>query len=101
MAWHKATEFAELPPDTGHVVQVEGREVALFKVGAEVCAMDNECPHREGPLGEGELEGEIVTCPFHAWQINVRSGAVVDFPDMCSRTYPTRVEGSAVYVEID
>lgn len=95
----RVAEAAEVPAGTGMVVQVHGKEIALFRVGAEVFAIDNECPHREGPLGFGDLEGEVVTCPFHAWQINVRTGEVVDFPSMCARTYPCRVIDGAVYVD--
>lgn len=98
--WHKVALVGDLYDDTGTIVTVNGTEIALFKLGDDVFAIDNECPHREGPLGEGDLEGEIVTCPFHAWQVNVRTGCVVDFPDMCTRTYPCRVQDGTVLVEV-
>lgn len=90
----------ELPTDTGYVVEVGGQEIALFKVGEEVYAIENECPHREGPLGEGELEEDIVTCPFHAWQVNVRTGEVVFNPNIRARTFPCKVEGGEVFVAV-
>jgi NAD(P)H-dependent nitrite reductase small subunit len=90
----------ELPTDTGYVVEVGGQEIALFKVGDAVYAIENECPHREGPLGEGELEEDIVTCPFHAWQINVRTGEVVFNPSICARTFPCKVEDGEVLVAV-
>lgn len=96
----KVAALDELPEQTGLVVQAGRQEVALFKVGETVYALENECPHREGPIGEGDLDGEIVTCPFHAWQINVRTGEVEGIPGLCSRSYPCRVENGAVYVEI-
>jgi nitrite reductase (NADH) small subunit len=96
----RVADAAELPDDTGTVVQANGKEIALFKVGDEVFAIDNECPHREGPLGFGDLSEDIVTCPFHAWQINVRTGEVVDFPSMCARTYPCRVVDGGVYLDV-
>jgi NAD(P)H-dependent nitrite reductase small subunit len=91
---------ADMPDDTGTVVIVRGAEIAIFKVGDSVFALDNVCPHREGPLGFGDLDGDVVTCPFHAWQISVRTGEVVDFPSMCTRTYPTRVRDGNAYVEV-
>jgi len=92
--------ISELKTDSGNVVIIGGREIALFVVDGCVFAIDNECPHREGPLGEGDLEGDIVTCPFHAWEINVRTGEVVDFPEMCARTYPSRIADGQVFVEL-
>jgi NAD(P)H-dependent nitrite reductase small subunit len=99
--WQKVAAAGDLYDDTGTVVTFDKQEIALFKVGDSVYAIDNECPHRQGPLGEGDLEGEIVTCPFHAWQINVRTGQVVDFPDMCTRTFPCRVMNGEVLIDAD
>ena len=99
-AFVKVADLVELPGDTGKVVTIGSQEVALFKVGEEVFAIDNECPHREGPLGDGYLEDDIVTCPFHAWQVNVRTGEVVYYPGLCTRIYPCKVDGSAVYIEV-
>jgi len=96
----RVADVDELPEGTGKVVEAKGQELALFKVGDQVYAIDNECPHREGPLGDGDLSGEVVTCPFHAWEINVRTGEVLDNPSVCARTFPCRVEGGAVYVEL-
>jgi NAD(P)H-dependent nitrite reductase small subunit len=96
----RVARLEELPTDTGWVVEAEGQEIALFRVEEAVYALENECPHREGPLGDGELEDEIVTCPFHAWQINVRTGEVVYNPGLCARTYPCKVEDGAVYVAV-
>lgn len=96
----RVASVSELPTDTGRVVEVGGQEIALFKVGEEVYAIENECPHREGPLGEGELEEDIVTCPFHAWQVNVRTGEVVYSPGICARTFSCKVEGGEVFVAV-
>jgi nitrite reductase/ring-hydroxylating ferredoxin subunit len=53
-------------------------EVAVFNVGGEFYAIDNSCPHRGGPLGEGELEDCIVTCPWHEFRFDVRTGKCID-----------------------
>jgi nitrite reductase/ring-hydroxylating ferredoxin subunit len=96
----RVAAVSELPRDTGKVVELAGQEIALFRVGDEVCAVDNMCPHREGPLGEGELDGEVVTCPFHGWEVNVRSGEVVYNPCVKARTFACKVEGEDVLVEV-
>lgn len=95
----RVARLEELPTDTGRVVVVGGEEVALFRVGAEVFAIENMCPHREGPLGEGELEDDVVTCPLHAWQICVRTGEVVYNESLRARTFPCLVSGGQVYVQ--
>ena len=59
-SWEKVAALGDLYDDTGTVVTVNDNELALFRVEDRVYAIDNECPHRQGPLGEGDLEGEIV-----------------------------------------
>lgn len=49
-------------------------EVAVFNVGGELHAIENSCPHQGGPLADGWLEGSVVTCPWHGWCFDVRSG---------------------------
>jgi nitrite reductase/ring-hydroxylating ferredoxin subunit len=100
MAFVKVADAAALPPGGSMVVLAEGRELALFNVDGAFYCIDNECPHREGPLGEGELEDDVVMCPWHAWQINVRTGEVLYSPDTCVATHACKVEDGAVYVEV-
>jgi nitrite reductase/ring-hydroxylating ferredoxin subunit len=52
--------------------------MALFRVGPELFAVQAFCPHLEGPLFQGTLAGEIVTCPWHLWRFNLRTGERVD-----------------------
>lgn len=91
--------LGEIPEHTGHVVTVENQEIALFRVGSEVFALENLCPHKEGPLADGEVEDGVVTCPWHAWQICIRTGEVVYDPSIRARTFRCNVEGDHVYVE--
>jgi nitrite reductase (NADH) small subunit len=61
----KIAETKDLLPGTGKVVEADGFSIALFNVAGSFCAIDNTCTHQGGPLGEGELAGEVVTCPLH------------------------------------
>jgi len=79
------------------VVAVEGREVAVFNVGGAFHALDNACPHRGGPLGEGDLEGCLLTCPWHEWQFDVRTGESVT-ADVRAVSYETKIEGDSVWL---
>src|SRR5579871_4010641 len=100
MAWVKVAEVAELPPGEGKVVEAGRQELALFNVDGTFYCIDNSCPHREGPLGEGWLEGEVVTCPWHAWQFNVRTGEETYNSGLCVRRFPCKVEEGTVLVEL-
>jgi nitrite reductase/ring-hydroxylating ferredoxin subunit len=86
---------ADLAPGTGKTVTAQGKELAVFNVDGAFHVLDNECPHRGGPLGEGELEGCILTCPWHAWQFDVRSGESVT-DDSKVAVYECKVEGGQV-----
>ena len=90
---------ADVAPGTGKTVSVEGRELAVFNVDGTFHVLDNECPHRGGPLGEGELEGCLLTCPWHAWQFDVRTGESVT-DDSKVAVYPCTVEGGRVLVSL-
>ena len=89
----------DLAPGTGKTVTAGGKELAVFNVEGTFHVMDNECPHRGGPLGEGELEGCLLTCPWHAWQFDVRTGESVT-DDSKVPVYPCKVEGDQVLVGI-
>jgi nitrite reductase (NADH) small subunit len=81
-------------------VEVNGKAIALFNVEGTVYALDNTCLHQGGPLGEGMLEGEVVTCPWHMWEYNVRSGEKVGDPSLKVATYPVQVEGNDIKVAV-
>jgi nitrite reductase (NADH) small subunit/3-phenylpropionate/trans-cinnamate dioxygenase ferredoxin subunit len=65
---------SELKPGQCRSVEAEGFMIALFNVDGTIYALDNTCPHAGGPLGEGQLYGEVVKCPWHGWKFNVRTG---------------------------
>jgi nitrite reductase/ring-hydroxylating ferredoxin subunit len=101
MAFVRVADLAELAPHGGTIVDVGARRVALFRQGGEVFALDNVCPHEGGPIGLGALERGVVACPRHGWQFDARTGACVSVPGAALAVWPTRVEGTAVYVDLD
>jgi len=70
--------LSRLPPGAMAAIEVDGVEVAVANVGGTCFAFGNICPHDGAPLAEGELDGEIVTCPWHGTRFNVRTGEVID-----------------------
>ena len=88
----------EVPPGTSKVVVVSGHLIALFNVDGTFYALSNTCLHRGGPVGEGELDGDIVTCPLHGWQYDVRSGRNLANPFARLAQYEVKVEEGQVLV---
>jgi len=96
----KIAQTSDLNPGQCRVVEAEGKTLALFNVDGTFYAVDNTCLHRGGPLGEGELEGKIVTCPWHGWRYDVATGANVNNPAVKVACFPVKVEGTSVLVEV-
>jgi nitrite reductase (NADH) small subunit/3-phenylpropionate/trans-cinnamate dioxygenase ferredoxin subunit len=88
----------DVPPGTMCIVSVQGRAVALCNVEGTFHAIDNACPHRGGPLGEGELDGTVVTCPWHGWRWDVTTGASLTNPALRVGRLPVTVQGDDVVV---
>lgn len=78
----------------------DGREIALFRDGAQVYALDSGCPHRGASLAFGEVRGGVVHCPLHAWPFRLADGTCPDRPDATVTTFPVTVEGGDVYLEL-
>ncbi len=90
----------EIPPGSGKVVEVADRTLAVFNVDGEFYVIDNSCLHRGGPLGEGFLEGKVVTCPWHGWEYDVETGVNTLDPDLKVPTYGVSVQGGRVRVRL-
>ncbi len=90
----------ELPPEGG-VVEIEAGKVTfcLARLNGKVTALDNECPHHGGPLGQGMIEGGKVVCPWHAYAFDVATG-VCDEPKERVRVYQVMTVGDDVLVKV-
>jgi nitrite reductase/ring-hydroxylating ferredoxin subunit len=100
-AFVKVARTDEVTPGQARLVDVAGKEIALFNVAGAFHAIDNNCTHVGGPLCEGEINGVEVTCPWHGATFDVTSGQVLAPPagEPVSR-YNVRVEGSDVEIEV-
>jgi nitrite reductase (NADH) small subunit len=90
----------EIRSGQGRMFEVNGRQIAVFNVGGQFHALDNVCEHQGGPLAEGELDGCVVTCPWHGWTYDVATGESPDDPDTRVESFTTKVEGSDVWVAV-
>src|SRR5687768_8163394 len=80
------------------VCTIGDRKIALFRTNKGFYATDNTCPHRGGPLGEGDLIGLEIVCPWHLWSFSVETGLNDVYPDVMVQTHEVRVEGERVLV---
>jgi len=92
-------KLSELPPGRVKKVIVEGKEVALYNAGGTIRATSNICPHQGGPLDEGELDGNLIICPWHGWMFNIEDGCSVMSPNLRIRTYEVQVQGDDILIK--
>ena len=90
--WQTVARFDDLAPGDSLLVEFDGREVALFRDGDTVYALDDACPHAGASLSGGTVEGGVVTCPWHHWAFGLSDGAWTDNPRIKACTYAVRVE---------
>ena len=100
MPFARAAKIADVPVGTIHQFQVEGTPVALANVAGKFYAINDVCVHRGGPLGEGELHDNVVTCPWHGWQYDVTTGKVTQNPTMGVACYAAEVRGEEIFVDV-
>ena len=100
--WVRVCSVAEAPPE-GQVAEAQARDfqVCLAQVNGTLHAMENLCPHRQGPLGQGWIENGAVVCPWHAWAFDVRTGEAGYPEGERVNVYPLRIEGEDVLVDVE
>lgn len=96
----KIADTTEIADGQGLAVEVDGKRIAVFNVGGTFYAIDDECPHQGGPLSEGELDGNIVTCPWHAWMYDVCTGVNTDDDSISVCKYQIKVDGTSVLLAV-
>ncbi|MEM5429191.1 non-heme iron oxygenase ferredoxin subunit [Cupriavidus oxalaticus] len=99
--WIEAALLSSVPQDDVIAVAVEGKEIALYGVDGNVYATDNLCTHGHARLCDGFLEGHEIECPLHQGRFDIRNGAAMCAPlTEGIRTYPVRIEGHRVYLDL-
>ena len=99
--WLDIGALTDIPARGGRVVKTAAGCIAVFRAFDDtVFALDDRCPHKGGPLSEGIVHGEGVTCPLHAWVFDFNSGAAQGADVGQVTTYPARVEAGIVYLSL-
>jgi nitrite reductase (NADH) small subunit len=112
---HRVARADEIPETGGLIVDVNGVEIGIFRVGSRVVAWRNVCPHMAAPVCKGNVagttlpsrvyeyeygrDGEILQCPWHGWEFDLLTGRhLVNGSRARLRQYPVETDGDAVYV---
>lgn len=100
----RKTEFftvartTEIVSGRARVVFLRGIEIALFNVNGDFYAVDNLCPHEGGPLVAGTVGGRVLTCPWHRWQFDLKTGCSPVNPAIHVQTYPVQIEDERIKI---
>ena len=102
MSWQRVLGGQDLPDSVPTAVQVDGRDICIVRVEAEVCAFDDACPHRQWPLHAGRISAGILTCRAHTWEWDVRTGELqrMRAPE-CLTMHEAREREGSIEVRLD
>jgi nitrite reductase (NADH) small subunit len=98
--WVRVAKVSECPPGTVLERLAGDRVIALCNAEGTVFALDGVCPHQGGPLGEGELTGKVLMCPWHGWQFDVSTGQHQFNARVRQPHFPVRIEGDDILIDI-
>jgi nitrite reductase (NADH) small subunit len=99
--WIEIGQLADIPHRGARIVQTPTGEIAVFRtMDDKVFAVDNACPHRKGPLAQGIVMGDSVTCPLHNWVIDLATGEAQGADKGCVKTYGLRIEDGSLYLSL-
>jgi nitrite reductase (NADH) small subunit len=97
--WTEVVALEDIPQLGSRVITTDTMKIAVFRTASdEVFAMKDECPHKKGPLSQGIVHGNSVTCPLHNWKIDLASGEALGPDEGCTNVFPAKVENGRVYI---
>lgn len=101
-SWTRVCDVNDIPPLGSRVLERDDGNVAIFRTAQNaVFALLDRCPHKGGALSQGIVHGESVTCPLHAWNIDLASGKAKAPDEGCARHFPVRVDDDgSVFVSL-
>jgi 3-phenylpropionate/trans-cinnamate dioxygenase ferredoxin subunit len=100
--YRRVARVGDVPEGETRVFHVDDERIVLCNVGGSFYAIEDVCTHDGSPFGIETLEGPVIECPRHGARFDVRTGGVLRMPAVVPvRTFPTKVEGTDVYIEMD
>ena len=100
MNWIDIGALSDIPAQGARLVKTAQGCVAVFRTAEDqVFAIDDACPHKGGPLSEGIVHGNAVTCPLHAWVFSLETGVAQGADEGSVQSYPARVEAGRILLD--
>jgi nitrite reductase/ring-hydroxylating ferredoxin subunit len=99
--FHRVCQVGDIPEGEGRACPVGNKVIAIFCHGGQFHAIDDCCPHMGASLAGGYVENNVVTCPWHAWRFNITDGTWQDNKRLKIGSYPVKVEGNDVLVQVE
>lgn len=91
--WLEIGRLDDIPKRGARVVKTARGDIAIFRtMDDQVFALDDKCPHKGGPLSQGIIQGDSVTCPLHNWVISLKTGEAQGADQGCTRTIAVRLQ---------
>ncbi|MDX8391291.1 MAG: nitrite reductase small subunit NirD [Mariprofundaceae bacterium] len=99
--WIEICGLEDIPKSAARTVNAGETMIAVFRLTDDrVKAVENRCPHKNGPLAEGIISGDDILCPLHNWRISLDSGEVAAPDEGCVKAYPVKVEDGQVFLSL-
>ncbi len=99
--WIKVAPLEDIPVLGSRVVDAPDMRIAVFRgKNDQVYAIKDACPHKQGPLSQGIMHGDSVTCPLHNWKISLNSGQALGPDEGCTNVFEARVDAGLVYIQL-
>lgn len=90
----------EVPNFGKKVVSIDGREVLLVNVKGAIFAVENECPHQGSPMSAAIVKDDSISCPRHGFRFSLKDGSCREHPEFTLATYPVRIDGDTILVDM-
>lgn len=92
------TRLGDVPNNGVAVVSAFGRSIVLVRCNEALAAIDDECPHRSGPLSLGEVGDATITCPLHGWMFDLRTGEATNDASFAASVYELEIAGDDIFL---
>lgn len=100
-AWVQVGQLSDIPRQGARCVTVEGLRLGIFRTSDDkIYALEDKCPHRDGPLSQGIIHDGCVTCPLHNWVISLESGKAQGADEGATRTFSVRLDGENILFDL-
>ncbi len=97
--WTAVGTIADIPRQGARTVTLEGQPIAVFRtIDDRIFALEDRCPHKQGPLSQGIVHGHSVACPLHNWRIALATGEAQGEDQGCTPVIAVRIDGNRIFV---